>query len=152
MDGEVFIDETEVSEDSDEERGVSCEEVNVGPAAHTGDNDVGGRTAPARWAPQRNANWAAAKETKAARFPSGARPYAVAAGGGATGSPVRGSRRIELPTVRTREWASASVVLETKGGSKCRTGSGEGENGRSSASRDTCQAEGARGDKRRSGR
>ena len=41
MDGEVFIDETEVSGDSDEERGVSCEEVNVVPAAHTGDNDVG---------------------------------------------------------------------------------------------------------------
>ena len=41
VDGEVFIDETEVSEDSDEERGESSEEVNAGPAAHTGDNDVG---------------------------------------------------------------------------------------------------------------
>ena len=40
----------------------------------------------------------------------------MAARGGATGSPVRGSRRIGLPTVRTTDWASASVVLETKAG------------------------------------
>ena len=49
-------------------------------------------------------------------MPSRATSYAVTAGGGAMGSPVQGSRRTGLPTVQTREWASASVALETEAG------------------------------------
>lgn len=110
---EVFIDQLSMGDDARNLEVASARKYGYVHLATPENRRCGESMAAANSATRRSAYCVSSMNGKADDWEAVTNPYAVTAAGRAMGSPMRGSRRIRLPTVPVRDRASASVSEET---------------------------------------